>query len=67
MKHITMPDELVIRDIGQMSQDEIEEECRKLEDAYADALKDNADFDALNTVWKRIQELKRQLVRNELK
>ena len=61
LENITMPDGLIIRDVAQMSPEEIEEECRKLEDAYADALRDNAGFDALSNVWKRIQELQRQI------
>lgn len=59
-----MIDELIIRDARQMSRDEIEDECRELEDAYADALRDNAGIGALSSIWKRIQELQRQLAQN---
>jgi hypothetical protein len=51
--------ELFTREISEMNPHEIEEECRQLEDAYAEALKDNADFDALSKIWQRIQELKK--------
>jgi hypothetical protein len=50
--------ELLTREISEMNPREIEEECRQLEDAYAEALKDNAGFDALSKIWQRIQELK---------
>lgn len=59
-----MLDQLVIRDVTQMNRIEIEEECRELEDAYAEALMDNAGFDALTQIWRRIQDLKRGLENN---
>lgn len=49
--------ELLMRDIKALSPDELEEECRELEDAYAEALMDNASADALSQLWKRIKEL----------
>ena len=58
--------ELLIRNINEMDRHEIEEECRELEDAYAEALRDNAGFDALCTIWKRIQELHRSLEKNRI-
>ena len=56
-----MLEELVTRSVHKMNCFEIEEESRELEDAYAEALKDNAGFDALSKIWVRIQELKRAL------
>lgn len=52
-----MLENLLIRDVNDMNRYEIEEECRELEDAYADALKDNAGYDALSRIWGRIREL----------
>ena len=49
--------ELLMRDIKVLSPAELEEECRELEDAYAEALMDNASADALSQLWKRIKEL----------
>ena len=51
--------ELLTGKTSKLSQSEIEEQCRELEDAYAEALKDNEGFDVLNKIWKRIQELQR--------
>ena len=59
-----MLDEMLIRSVHQMSSYELEEECRELEDAYAEALKDNAGFEVLGEIWKRIRELQRQLKEN---
>lgn len=52
-----MLEELFIRDIDEMNRFELEEECAELEDAYAEALRDDAGFDALSAIWKRIKEL----------
>jgi hypothetical protein len=49
--------DLLIRDVNELDHYEMAEECAELEDAYAEALKDDAGFDALNKLWKRIQEL----------
>jgi hypothetical protein len=54
-----MLDEILQRNISHMNSCEMEEECRELEDAYAEALKDNAGFEALGEIWKRIRELQR--------
>jgi len=56
-----MLDEILIRNVHQMSPHELEEECRELEDAYAEALKDNSEFEVLGQIWKRIRELQGQL------
>jgi hypothetical protein len=56
--------ELMTRNLEEMNHFEMEEECMELEDAYAEALKDNAGFDALNKIWKRIQELKLHFEQN---
>lgn len=56
-----MIDNIFIRNIHQMNPREIEEECRELEDTYAEALKDNAGFEVLGEIWKRIRALQRQL------
>jgi hypothetical protein len=56
--------ELLVRSVDEMDRSQIVEECRELEDAYAEALKDNAGFDALSKIWKRIQELNRGLERS---
>lgn len=53
--------ELLIRNVQQMDPYEMEEECRELEDVYAEALKDNAGFEVLGQIWKRIRELQRQM------
>jgi hypothetical protein len=53
--------ELLTRNVQQMNSYEMEEECRELEDAYAEALKDNAGFEVLGQIWKRIRELQRQM------
>ena len=45
-----MLSELLTRDVQQLNRIELEEECRELEDAYAEALKDNAEFDALGKI-----------------
>jgi hypothetical protein len=52
-----MSTNLFTRKVDQLDPWQIEEECRELEDAYAEALSDNADFRALNNIWQRIQEL----------
>lgn len=52
-----MLDELLMRDVQALSLVEVEEECKELEDAYAEALMDNASADALSQLWKRIREL----------
>ena len=59
-----MLSELFIRDVQEMNRIELEEECRELEDAYAEALKDNAGFDALGKIWKRIKDVNRALSNN---
>jgi len=59
-----MLSELFTRDIQEMNRVELEEEGRELEDAYAEALKDNAGFDALGKIWKRIKEVNRALGNN---
>ena len=56
--------ELLTRSVHEMNSYEIEEECRELEDIYAEALKDNAGFEVLGDIWRRIRELQRQLERN---
>lgn len=56
-----MARELLYRNIRLMNAQELEEECRELEDTYAEALKDNADFEALGHIWKRIREMQKQL------
>ena len=53
--------ELLTRNINRMNAHEIEEECRELEDVYAEALKDNAGFEVLGEIWNRIRTLQRQL------
>lgn len=58
-----MLEELLVRDVRQLDRYQIEEECRELEDAYAEALRDNAGFDALGRIWARIRELHRGLQR----
>ena len=57
--------EILYRNIQQMNVQELEEECRELEDTYAEALKDNAGFDALSEIWKRIREAQKQLKENQ--
>jgi len=52
-----MLEDILHRHVNEMSEVEIEDEKRDLEDAYAEALKDNAGTDALTMIWKRIQEL----------
>jgi hypothetical protein len=59
-----MLEEILTRNVQQMNFRELEEECCELEDAYAEALKDNAGFEALGEIWKRIRELQRQLKEN---
>lgn len=61
-----MLDEMLIRSVHQMSPYELEEECRELEDAYAEALKDNEGFEVLGPIWKRIRELQRKLNENSI-
>lgn len=56
-----MLEELLTRNINQMNTYEMEEECRELEDVYAEALKDNADFEVLGEIWRRIRALQRQM------
>lgn len=53
--------EILTRNVHELNRYELEEECRELEDVYAEALKDNAGFEALGEIWKRIRELQRQL------
>lgn len=53
--------EILYRNAQQMNTQELEEECQELEDTYAEALKDNAGFDALGEIWKRIRELQKHL------
>jgi hypothetical protein len=59
-----MLNEILQRNVSNMNSYEMEEECRELEDAYAEALKDNAGFEALGQIWKRIRELQSQLREN---
>jgi hypothetical protein len=59
-----MLDEILTRNVNQMSSFELEEECRELEDAYAEALKDNAGYEVLGEIWKRIRGMQRQLKEN---
>lgn len=59
-----MLSELLSLNVDEMNPIEMEEECMELEDAYAEALKDNVDFAALSKIWKRIQELKARLEKN---
>jgi hypothetical protein len=61
-----MLEELLIRDIEEMDPYDMVEECRELEDAYAEALKDNAGFDALSKIWKRIKELHQALEKHSI-
>jgi hypothetical protein len=56
--------EIFYSTVQQMSILELEEECQQLEDIYAEALKDNAGFDALSEIWKRIREVQKQLKEN---
>jgi hypothetical protein len=55
---------ILTRNVRQMNSYELEEECRELEDVYAEALKDNASFEVLGEIWKRIRELQSQLKEN---
>lgn len=55
---------LLTRNVRHMNAYELEEECRELEDVYAEALKDNAGFEVLGEIWKRIRELQSQLKEN---
>jgi hypothetical protein len=55
---------ILTRNVHQMNSYELEEECRELEDVYAEALKDNAGFEVLGEIWKRIRELQSQLKEN---
>jgi hypothetical protein len=59
-----MLDAILTRNVHQMDSRELEEECCELEDTYAEALKDNAGFEALSEIWKRIRELQRRLKEN---
>jgi hypothetical protein len=59
-----MLSELLALNVDEMTPGEMEEECMQLEDAYAEALKDNVDFSALNKIWMRIQELKACVEKN---
>lgn len=60
-----MAREILYRNAQQMNIQELEEECQELEDTYAEALKDNAGFDALAEIWKRIRELQKHLKENK--
>ncbi|HWI93855.1 MAG TPA: hypothetical protein VNT20_21395 [Flavisolibacter sp.] len=53
--------ELLIRDVHEMHPMELELECQELEDAYCEALQDNAGFDILTLIWRRIQALRTAL------
>jgi len=59
-----MLNEILNRNVHEMNYHELEEECRELEDIYAEALKDNAGFDVLGQIWKRIRELQKELKEN---
>lgn len=52
-----MLEDILHRHVNELSEAEIENEKIELEDAYAEALKDNAAADVLTIIWKRIQEL----------
>lgn len=58
--------EILTRNVHQMNSYEMEEECRELEDTYAEALKDNVSFEVLGEIWKRIRELQSQLKENSM-
>jgi|GEM_PF-4530183 len=45
----------------QMSPEELEKEIPELEDAYAEALRDEADATVLNFIWSHIRAIKAEL------
>lgn len=45
-----------------MANVEIEQQITELEDQYSNALKTNADVHSLSVIWRRIKELKHELV-----
>jgi hypothetical protein len=58
-----MLDELLTRDISELTLSEMEEHCTELEEAFADALKDDVEFEVLSEIWKRLRELREVLQR----
>jgi len=48
-----------------MATSEIEQQIGRLEEAYAEALKNHADVHALSRIWVRIKELKHELQKRE--
>jgi hypothetical protein len=52
-------------DVRQMATSEIEQQIGRLEEAYAEALKNHADIHSLSRIWVRIKELKNELQKRE--